>query len=107
MYPLRADALGGQPERRGAARYLGLGEQAVADGGSGHRAPGEDVADGEGPHVDAEDPEAVRRVGREDGVGELGVGGQGGDLQQCAQDQPEEVEVTELMEFLPRAGQLR
>ena len=84
----------------------GIGEQPVAGRRPRHRAPRQDVADGERPHVDAEDAEPRRRAGGEDGVGELGVGGQGGQLEQGAEDEPEEVEMPQLVELAPGAGQL-
>ena len=88
----RADALGGQAEGGRAARHVGVGEEPVAGGGARHRAAGQRVADGQGPHVDAEDAQAVGRAGGEHGAGQLGVGDQGGHLGQGAEDQPEDVE---------------
>ncbi len=46
------------------------------------------------------------RVGVQDRVGELGVRGQGGQFEGGAEDQPEEVEVGELMGLLAGARQL-
>ena len=102
----RADALGGQPEGGGAARDARVGQEAVAGGGPGDGPSGEDVADGQRPHVDAEDAEPVGRVRREDRVGQLCVGDQGGHLEQRSEDEPQEIQLGELVELLPGAGHL-
>ena len=101
----RADALGGQAEGGRVARHVGIGEQAVADRRPGHGAAREDMAHGQGPHVDPEEPETAGARRGTDRVGELGVGGQGGHLDGGPEDQPEEVEVVELTELLAGAVQ--
>ena len=83
-----------------------VGEQPVAGGRPRYGPAGEDVADGQRPHVDAEDAEPVGGAGGEDGAGQLRVGHQGGDLEQRAEDEPEEVQLGELVELPPGAGDL-
>ena len=85
---------------------LRFGQQPVAGGRARNGPPGQGVADGQCPHVDADDAEPFRCARREHGVGELGVGDQRSHLEQGGQDEPEEVELGQLVELATGAGQL-
>ena len=89
----RADALGAEGESGVGAAHAGLGEEAVAERGPRGRPPGGDVAEGEGGQVDPEQAEPLGTTGGEDRVGQLGVGGECGDLQQHAEGQIGDVDV--------------
>jgi len=103
----RADPLGAEGEAGVGAADPGLGQQPVPEGGTRGRAAGGDVAEGEGRHVDAEQAEPLGAVGGEDGVGQLGVGGQGADLEHDAEGQVLDVDVAEGADLGAVAGQQR
>ena len=86
--------------------HVRLGQQPVARRRARHRAARQGVADCQRPHVDAEDAKAVRRAGREHGPRQLGVGDQRRHFEQRTDDQPQEVEMAQLVELPARAGQL-
>jgi hypothetical protein len=101
----RADALGAEGEAGIGAGHSGLGQQPVAEGRPRGRASRRHVAEGQGRHVDAEQPEAARAAVGQHGVGELGIGSQGPDLQQHAQGQVGDVDVGQGVDLGPVAGQ--
>ncbi len=103
----RADALGPEGESGVRAAHARLGEQPVPQCGPGSGPAGRHVAQRERGHVDPEQPEPAGTVAGKDGVGELGVGGQRGDLQQDAEEQVGDVDVGEGVDFGPVAGQQR
>ncbi len=99
------DPLGTEGESGVGAADPGLGQQAVPEGRSWGRPPRGDMGEGQRRHVDAEQAEPARPIGREHGVGELGVRRQGTDLQQDAEGQVAEVDVGQRVDFGPVAGQ--
>ena len=103
----RTDALGAEGEPGVGPGHPGLGEEAVAEGGARSGATGGHVAQGQGGQVDPEEAEPTGTVGREDRVGELGVGDEGGDLEQYAQRQVGDVDVGERLDLTAVAGEER
>jgi len=63
------------------------------------------VAEGECGHVDTEEPEAAGTVVGEHGVGQLGVGDQGADLEEDAEGQVADVDVGQGVDLGAVAGQ--
>ena len=102
-----ADALGTEGEAGVGARHPGLGEQPVAEGGSRGRPAGAHVAEGQGRQVDPEEPPSRRAAMGEDRVGELGVGHEGGQLEQHADRQVGGVDVGQGADLAAMAGQQR
>jgi len=101
----RADPLGAEGEPGVRPADSGLGQQAVAQGRPGGGASGGHVAEGQGGHVDPEQTEPSGPVVGEDGVGQLGVRGEGGDLQQDTEGQVGDVDVGEGVDLPPMTGQ--
>jgi len=101
----RSDALGAEGEAGVGPGHSRLGEEAVAECGPRSGAARGDVAEGEGRHVDAEQPDPTRAVRGENSVGQLGVGHEGPDLQQHAKGQVADVDVGQGVDFGPVAGQ--
>ena len=89
----RTDALGPESEPGIGPGHPGLGEQPVAQGGPRGGAAGRDVAEGQRGQVDAEQAEPAGSVGRQHGVGQLGVGHQGADLEEDPEGQVADVDV--------------
>jgi len=65
------------------------------------------MAERERRHVDPEQSEAVWAPDRQDRMGQLGVGGQGGDLQHHPEGQVGNVDVGQGVDLGPVAGQQR
>ena len=103
----RPDALGPEGEPGIRTADAGLGQQPVAQGRPRSRAARGDMAQREGGHVDPEDAEPAGAVAGQYGVGQLGVGGQGTDLEEDAEDQVGHVDMGQGVDLRPVAGQQR
>lgn len=101
----RPDALRAEGESGVGPGHARLGHQPVAQGRSRCGAAGGHVAEGQGREVDPEEPEPRRAAVGEDGVGQLGVGDQRGDLQQDAQRQVGHIDVGQRPHLGAVAGQ--
>ena len=103
----RPDPLGTQGEPGIGSGHARLGQEPVAESRPGGVPAGGDVAEGECGHVDPEQPEPGGPSGREDGMGQLGVRRQGGDLQQQTQDQIGHIDVGQGVDLAPVGGRQR
>jgi hypothetical protein len=102
----RADALGSEGEPGVGAGDPRLGEEPVAEGGGWCRAPRGHMAEREGRKVDAEEPQPAGTAVGEDGVGQLGIGHEGGDLEEDPEDQVGGVDMGQAADLGPvRGGQ--
>ena len=106
-YHCRADALGAEGEPGVRPGDPGLGHEAVAQGRARGGPTGRDVAEGQGGQVDPEEAEPARSPGRQHGVGQLRVGGQGRHLEQHAEGQVGHVDVGQRAHFGAVAGHQR
>ncbi len=102
----RADALGPEGEPGIGARHPRLGEEPVPESGGGCRATRGHMAEGEGGQVDAEEPKAAGTAAGQDGVGQLGIGDEGGDLEEDPEDQVGGMDMGQAADLGPvRGGQ--
>jgi hypothetical protein len=100
----RADALGSEGEPGIGARHPRLGEEPVAEGGGRRRAARGHMAEGERRQVDAEEPQPAGAAVGQDGVSQLGVGDEGGDLEEDSEDQVGGVDMGQAADLGPVGG---
>ncbi len=100
----RADALGAEGEPGIGARHPRLDEEAVAEGGGRCRATRGHMAEGQSRQVDAEEPQPAGAAVGQDGVSQLGVGDEGGDLEEDPEDQVGGVDVGQAADLGPVGG---
>lgn len=101
----RTDALGAEGEPGVRPGDPGLGQQPISEGRPRGRSSRGDVAEGQGRHVDPEQPEPPRTTSRQYRVGELGIRDQGADLEQDAEGQVGTVDVGQGIDLGPVARQ--